>query len=99
MEKINILALKQSIKPAAKSFFSDIKCLIEALIKILVPFFSAVFAAAFVIYSIYDLIINGSYVLSVFVFFVLMISLFVFYIYDQYKKSLRKIKSESKDLK
>lgn len=99
MEKINILALKKSIKPAAKSFFSDIKCLMKALFTILVPFFSAVFAAAFVIYSIYDLIINGSYVLFVFVLFVLIALMFGFYVYEQYKKSLRIIKRESKDLK
>jgi len=99
LEKINILALKQSIKPAAKSFLSDIKCLMIELLKVLVPFFSAVFAAAFVIYSVYDLIINGSYVLFVFVLFVLIALMFGFYVYEQYKKSLRIIKRESKDLK
>lgn len=99
MEKINILVLKQSIKPAAKSFFSDIKCCMKELLKILVPFFSAVFGAALIVYSFYDLIFNGSYVLLVFLFFALIALMFVIYVYEQYEKSLRIIKRESKDLK
>lgn len=99
LEKINILALKQSLIPAVKDFFRDIKLCMKYIVIDLAPYFLGLFLFLFGIYSVYDIFINGSYFLLIIAISIVIVFAFSLYVHEQYEKSLRKIKRESKGLK
>lgn len=99
MEKINILALRQSLIPAAKDFFRDIKLCMKYIVIDLAPFFLGLFFVLFIPYCVYDIFINGSYLLLIIAISISIVFIFALYVHEQYEKSLRKIKRESKGLK